>query len=94
MSSAAVVIGALRANLMFYFSTVVQLAECKTWDRRVMSLRLSMGTVSCPLAGHFIFCRVLVQPRKTEKVPTYLKIVDWFVKHQHNNVLLLIIIEN
>ena len=30
--SAAVVIGALGANLMFHLSTVVQLAECKTWD--------------------------------------------------------------
>ena len=75
LSSAAVVIGALRANLMFYLSTVVQLAECKTWDRRVMSLRLSMGNVMCPLARHLIVCWVLVQPRKTEKCPNISEIL-------------------
>ena len=50
------------------WSAVARLVESKTGDPRVASSRLTVGevTVLCPIAGHFISCLELVQPRKTE----------------------------
>ena len=38
-------------------------------DRRVVSSRLTGGTVLCPWARRFTLCLVLVQPRKTGNFP-------------------------
>ena len=43
----------------------------------------------CPVARHFILYLVLVQPRKTGKLPNITKIVDGEVNHQLKQTLLM-----
>ena len=46
-----------------------QWLSSRVLDLRVVSLRLTEGSVLCPWGSHFILCLVRVQPRKTKKHP-------------------------
>ena len=52
------------------------MVEYLTLDQEVVGLSLTGGTVSCPLARHFILCLVLVQPRNTHPHMTE-KMLTW-----------------
>ena len=54
--------------------------ECLAWGWGVTGLRLTVDTVLCPLARHFILCSVLVQP--TKRFDLTENFVEWDIKHQ------------